>query len=219
MLANPVDILKEYQRWTAPNMRTRFIDFEKDEFKVWWDACIAYRERNPVASDFVLFSLLQAGRSIEASALKWSAIDLDKEVAYYGKTKNKLDYGLPLSSTALEVLQRCDANRVNEYVFGYEASETGHIPKDSCYHYEQIAKLGAKYVSSHDLRRTWASAARHLDIEERTISYCLKHTIHDVNERYFMKNQGKLRKAFQDVDNFFVDRPTKLTPAVNTSSG
>jgi integrase len=219
VLSNPADILKVYKRWKSTNKRTRFVDFEKAEFATWWQALHAYRETNPLASDFILFSLLQAARSIDVASLEWSQVDMEKRIVSYPDTKNGEDYVFPLSALAFEVLQRCEARKFNNYVFGYKASATEHIPQDCSHHYDELVKLGAKYISSHDLRRTWASAAHHLDISERTINYCLKHRTRDVNEHYFMRNQGKLLRAFQAVEDYFVGQVEKFSkPGASDSS-
>jgi hypothetical protein len=89
------------------------------------------------------------------------------------------------------------------YVFDYKESKTGHVPQDVRYHFEMIEKTAGKLISHHDLRRTWASAAYSLDMDERMINYCLKHKIGDVNEHYFMRNEKKIRLAMQTIENFF----------------
>lgn len=211
IISNPADVLKIYKRWKSTNKRSRFVDFEKAEFATWWNALHSYQVTNPVVSDLILFSLLQAARSIDVIALEWSQIDMEKHTVRYPDTKNGGNYVFPLSIMALEVLQRCEVRRFNKFVFGYKASATGHVPQDCKHHYSELVKRGAKYISSHDLRRTWASAANHLEITERTINYCLKHTIRDVNEHYFMRNQGKLLRAFQAVENYFIEQALKFS--------
>jgi integrase len=211
ILQNPADILSVYKRWKPTEKRKRFVDFEKAEFATWWNALTDYRTENPVASDYIFFSLLQTARSIDVRTLCWSQVDMDQRRVHYAKTKNGEDYVFPLTELAYEVLKRRKHSAINKFVFGYEASNTGHMPEGCKYHFEQLSKRGAKYVSSHDLRRTWASAAHMLDINERTINYLLKHTIDDVNEHYFMRNEGKLRNALQSVEDFFVQQVAKFS--------
>jgi integrase len=211
-LLNPVEILSVYKRWKQTEKRKRFLDFETNEFARWWSALESYRTENAVASDFIMFSLLQAARSIEVVDLRWSQVDLEKRRVNYDETKNGEDYDFPLTDLAVEILERRKAAAVNEFVFGYPASDTGHIPKDCKHHYTQLVKRGAKYVSSHDLRRTWATAAHVLDISERTINYLLKHVINDVNEHYFVRNEAKLRAALQQVEDYLLQQVAKFPP-------
>lgn len=211
VLTNPASILTVYKRWKPTEKRKRFLDFETAELAKWWNTLDEYHPENPVAADYILFSLLQAARSIEVNDLRWSQVDMEKRRVSYLDTKNGEDYDFPLTQLAVEILQRRKEAAVNEFVFGYEASKTGRLPKDCKHQYGELATRGAKLVSSHDLRRTWASAAHFLDIKERTINYLLKHTISDVNEHYFMRNEGKLRAALQEVEDFFLQQVAKFS--------
>lgn len=215
VVANPVEILSVYKRWKQTEKRKRHLDAQTNELARWWNALVNYGAENAVASDFIMFSLVQAARSIEVVDLRWSQVDLEKRRVHYDETKNGEDYDYPLSNLAVEILERRKAAAVNEFVFGYPASDTGHIPKDCKYHYTQLVKRGAKYVSSHDLRRTWGTAAHGLDINERTIDYLLKHVINDVNEHYFVRNETKLRGALQQVEDYLLQQVAKFPPKAN----
>lgn len=215
VIANPVEIPSVYKRWKQTEMRKRLLDFETNELARWWNALEGYRAENLVASDFIMFSLVQAARSIEVGDLRWSQADLEKRRVNYQETKNGEGCDFSLNNLAVEILERRKTAAVNEFVFGYPASDTGHIPKDCKHHYTQLVKRGAKYVSSHDLRRTWATAAHVLDISERAINYLLKHVINDVNEHYFVRNEEKLRSALQQVEDYLLQQVAKFSPKVN----
>lgn len=210
ILENPFKILNVFKKWKKTGVRTRIVNYQdKDEFGKWWCALQKYRSTNEVATDYIEFSLLQAGRSIELVPLKWEQVDMKRGVVVYEKTKNGLDYVVPLSQRAKEILERrMKANpKGNSWVWHYPSSATGHVPKDMKHHFQQIAELGAKYVSSHDLKRTWASAANSIaDIKEREINYLLKHKENDVNKHYFVKNETVLRSILQRVENVFLER-------------
>lgn len=64
--------------------------------------------------------------------------------------------------------------------------------------------MSGKLVSHHDLRRTWATAARKLKLDERNIDYCLKHKRSDVNEHYFVRNEAEILETMQTVEDFFL---------------
>ena len=96
--------------------RTNMVEFRKEEFALWWNALLDYRKHNEVASDYILFSLLQAGRSIEIAPLKWDQVDFELEEVNYDKTKNTDDYKFPLSKLALEILKRRKEFAINDYV-------------------------------------------------------------------------------------------------------
>ena len=202
---NPLDILKAHGRWKKANIRTRMVDFQKPEINHWWNSLLDYQNINPVASDYILFSLLQSGRSSEIATLTWNQIDFDLNQISYRATKNNLDYIFPISKMALEILERRKKEcGESNFVFHYKDSKTGHIPSDAKAHFKNISESSDKLISHHDLRRTWGTAALHLDINERIINYCLKHTIQGVNAHYFMRNAPKIHKALQDVENFLI---------------
>lgn len=208
IIENPFLILKTFKKWRQPGVRDRIVDFDDTkEFGLWWNALQDYRAVNEVAADYIEFSLLQAGRSIEIVPLTWESVNFDKSIVVYKGTKNSLDYVVPLSAGAKSILERRRKATPKSvpWVWHYPASKTGHVPKDMKHHFQQLEAMGAKYVSSHDLKRTWASAAYTFpDFRERTINYLLKHKESDVNQHYFVKNEKSLRIIMQSVEDLFL---------------
>ena len=203
-LKNPFDILKTYKRWTAVNVRERHIDFnDVDETGAWLEALQDYRKIASVPADFILFSLLQAARGIEVRALKWKDVVFKERYVIYRGTKNKLNYKFPLSDEAYAILKRRKEEnpKESEWVWHYPKSKTGHIPDDAKHHFHEITALGGKYVSSHDLKRTWGTAADNLNLKLRDVNYLLKHKEkNDVNDPYFVRNRAKLLIILQSVE-------------------
>ena len=208
LLENPFKILSTFNKWKAVGKKTRIVDFQDEsEFGTWWNAVQQYRSVVEVAADYIEFSLLQGGRSIEIVNLTWDVIDMKRKVVTYVKTKNKEDYKVPLSNRAYEILKRrLDKNpKGNKWVWNFEDSKTGHIPKDTKHHFHKLEEYGAKYVTTHDLKRTYASAANTLrEYNEREIDYLLKHKHAGVNEHYFVRNEPLLREIIQKVEDKFL---------------
>lgn len=215
VLPNPFDVLKVFKRWTEVNRRDRVIEFrESDHMGKWIEAVIQYRKKNEVAADFMLFSLIQAGRSIELWGLEWSKVDFARSEVSYTDTKNGEDYVFPLTKLGLEILQRRRDNnpkegKHSEFVWYYPASETGHIPEDAKHHFHELEKHGAKYVSSHDLKRTWATASHTLRYNERDINYLLKHKDKDINAHYFIRNRALVLEILQGIEDLFMAEHAK----------
>lgn len=209
LVENPFKILNVFKKWKKTGVRKRIVDFQNaNEFGPWWNALQDYRAVNEVAADYIEFSILQGGRSIEVVPLTWASVNFDKEVISYESTKNKEDYLVPMSARAKEILlRRREKNpKRSKWVWHYPASATGHVPKDMKHHFEQLEASGAKYVSSHDLKRTWASAAYSMaEFRERDINYLLKHKESDVGQHYFVSNEKTLRKIIQSVEDLFVE--------------
>lgn len=210
---NPLDVLTAHGRWEKSNIKTRMVDFQKPEIYYWWESLLNYRKVNPVASDYILFSLLQTGRSSDIASLRWSQIDFNLNQIEYTNTKNNQDYIFPISKMALEIIERRKLEcGESDFVFHYKDSKKGHIPPDAKAHFKNLHEMSNKLISHHDLRRTWGTAALHLDINERIINYCLKHTIQDVNAHYFMRNASKIEKALQDVEDFLLTQVKTFEP-------
>ena len=204
-LRNPFDVMKIQKKWTKTGKRTRFVDFERAEFPKWWKAVANYDYYQRIVSDYLLCSLLQSGRSIDLAPLQWKNVDMELKRIHYIDTKNGESYTYPMTTLVYEIFQRrLRLNKDTVHVFDYPASKTGHIPQDCQHHFKVIAQISGKTVSHHDLRRTWATAARKLKLDERNIDYCLKHKRTDVNEHYFVRNESEILETLQTVEDFFI---------------
>lgn len=205
-LRNPFDVMSIRKKWTKSNKRTRFVDFERVEFPKWWKSVEQYDFYNGIVSDYLLCSLLQSGRSIDLAPLQWKNVDMELKRIHYIDTKNGEDYTYPMTAKVYEILERrLRLNKDTIHVFDYAESKTGYIPQDCQYHFKKIGEISGKLVSHHDLRRTWATAARKLKLDERTIDYCLKHKRTDVNEHYFVRYESDILELMQTVEDFFVE--------------
>ncbi|HVI41720.1 MAG TPA: hypothetical protein VM577_13795, partial [Anaerovoracaceae bacterium] len=137
-------------------------------------------------------------------------VDFDRNEIIYRDTKNHEDYIFPMSKIAREILERRKRYNIpknSPFVFAYPQSKTGHVPYDSKQHFHNLHDMfGAKYVSTHDLKRTFASASDNFvgKIAERDIEYLLKHTFAGVNSHYFMKNKRRLTETLQLIEDYFV---------------
>lgn len=208
LLENPFKILKVFNKWKPVGKKTRIVDFQDvEEFGSWWEAIERYRLVAPVPADYMQYAILQGGRSIEIVSMTWGMVDFKKKQVLYEKTKNGEDYVIPLSKCALEILARrkADNPKSSKWVWHYPDSETGHVPKDMTHHFHKLEAYGAKYVSGHDLKRTWASAASSVpEFKERDIDYLLKHIRRDVGAHYYMKNRRVLENIVQTVEDLFL---------------
>jgi len=217
MLENPFKILKVFNMWKPVGKKTRIVNFKDAEiFGTWWNAIESYRSVCPVGADYIQFSILQAGRSIEMVNMTWDMVNFKEKHIVYEKTKNGDDYTMPLSKLALEILERRKRGNPKEskWVWDYPDSKTGHIPKDTKHHFHQLEERGAVYVSTHDLKRTWASAVASLNkYGDRDIDYILKHARSDVGVHYFIKNEVLLTEILQAVEDMFVGLAAKHNKA------
>ncbi|MCB4346781.1 integrase family protein [Burkholderia vietnamiensis] len=211
IIQNPVNVLSTFDHWEDPDVRERYVDFEEHEFLSWWTAVEKYDYFDGLIQDYLIFSLIQGGRSIEIAPLKKSQVNMKKRLITYIDTKNSEDYYFPITDLAYEILERRMKLAGNsEYVFAYPKSKKGYVTQDCQHHFEQISKASGKLISHHDLRRTFGTAARKLKIDPLTIDYCLKHTIKSVNKHYFMSKEREITEALQNVENFLLACLEKL---------
>lgn len=211
-MVNPCDILKAHKRWKKTQARTRRVIFEKKEGANWFTELGNYAKHNEVASDYILFSLLQAGRSNEIADLSWDKVDFELKQINFSKTKNGKAYQFPVTKLGMKILKRRHENKINEFVFGYAESEKyGYITQSAKGHFENIAEKSGVLVSHHDLRRTWGTTAEKLLVPIRTIDHCLKHTINDVNSHYLGREIDTMLEAMQKVEDYFLSQTKKLT--------
>lgn len=220
-LTNPCDVLKAYKRWKSTNVRTRRVVFEKKDGANWFNAVVDYASHNAVGSDYILFSLVQAGRSDELADITWDKVDFELKQITYKDTKNGSDYSFPLTKMAIEILERRKKAKINDYVFGSaDSKKHGFVTKSAKPHFENIAEKCGILVSHHDLRRTWTTTASlHPTITERTIDFCLKHAIAGVDKNYYQRELGTMLKALQTVEDYFLEQAAKhKEPALESNT-
>ncbi|MBV6776886.1 integrase family protein [Xanthomonas euvesicatoria] len=172
--SNPVAILKTARRWSRMNRRSGFLDTTKPYFVRWWYACESLK---PVVSDYILFTLITASRSIESATLRWSSdVDFKKNEVTFRDTKNGQSYTFPLAPLARTILERRYAARINDFVFGYAKSKTGHVACPPQYHIKLVRKACDHSWSMHDLRRTFTTTLTRLNVHAFTIAHLMKHS-------------------------------------------
>ena len=205
---NPFDVLAAHHKWEKSEARTNFVDFDKVEFYKWWSAVINYNRHQMLISDYMMVSLLQSGRSIDIAPMEWTQVDFEGNTITYPDTKNGLTYIFPMTEMVREImLRRKQLSKVGKFVFEYEGSEKyGYVSQDCKDHFKAIGMISKKLISHHDLRRTWGTAASTITNDERLIDCCMKHKRNDVNDHYLIKNKSVIRRMFQDVENFFLER-------------
>lgn len=171
---NPVDILKMTRRWSRINRRDSFLDISQPYFADWWRACANYQPQ--VISDYLLFTLLTAGRSIECATLRWDDVDLRKGVVVFRNTKNHQDYRFPIAPEARRILERRPQGRINDFVFGYKGSTTERVVCPPQQAIKAVRVACGEHWSMHDLRRTFTTAMTSLNVHAFTIAHLMKHS-------------------------------------------
>jgi integrase len=138
--SNPVKVVR---RPAAPTGRTRRLRADEEERIL--SACD--RGRTPLLKPLIILALETAMRRSELLGLRWRDIDFSRRLASLTLTKNGEPREVPLSRTAIEVLQSlCLADGSADRVFPM----TGHSVWLAWEHLRQRA--GSPDLHFHDLR-------------------------------------------------------------------
>jgi integrase len=139
--------------------RDRFL--QKDELARFF---AAVEEEPSLTQDFILLALLTGVRKANMCAMHWSNVDLDGAVWRIPRTKNGDPQNVPLSQSAIEILQaRLESDGGTGFVFPGKGI-TKHFVDTRTAIKRVLDRAGIPYgrkvengVTLHDLRRTFGS--------------------------------------------------------------
>lgn len=140
-LSNPVQNIR-----MPKNSRPRDRRIVGDEEERLLDACT--RSKSPALKDIVLLALETAMRLGELLSLEWKNIDLKKRIARLPDTKNGETRDVPLSSKAIETLQKRVRAINSDRVFHEWSSQSGF----KCTWGRAIKRAEIDSFRFHDLR-------------------------------------------------------------------
>ncbi len=112
-------------------------------------------------ADMAEFSLATGLRESNVRLLKWSQVDMAREVAWVnaGQMKNKRALSVPLNDDAIDVLRRRRGLHP-VWVFTYQHQDGSRRPVVNCSShawYKATVRAGVEGFRWHDLRHTWAT--------------------------------------------------------------
>lgn len=157
-------------------------------------------EPNRVAADFLLFSLVTAGRREECLQARWEEMSLDQRIWQIPASRSKSGKSrtVPLSDIAMQVLLGRQTAGDSEYVF--PGASKGHLVNPSKAFTRVLLRAGIGDLKIHDLRR---SAATLLINNGGNISQAQKLLGHSsstlTSTRYAFLAESQLRSASQLV--------------------
>ncbi|MGE0035649.1 MAG: tyrosine-type recombinase/integrase [Xanthobacteraceae bacterium] len=190
---NPVKLKKV---WLEVQPRTRHLS--GDELPKFYAAVCELD--NQVSRDFILTLLFTGLRRREAAGLRWEHIDLKHKVirlpATSTKAKRPLD--LPMSDFVYDLLARRRALGDTTWVFP-APSRSGHI-EEPRHPLDLVHAATGIYVSAHDLRRSYVTAAESTDMSVLALKALVNHALgNDVTAGYVQMNVDRLREPAQRV--------------------
>jgi integrase len=144
---------------------------------------------NRTVADVFKLLAISGWRSSEARCLKWSEVDLERQIATLGDTKSGLSVR-PLSSAAVEIIKRQKRDDGSEYVFAYER---GAPVSNLRPHW---LKLGlARDVTPHTIRHSFASLSADMGYSDNVIAGMLGHARSSITSRYIHLEKALIEAA------------------------
>ena len=188
---NPCDKV-EYMKFV--NQKERFLSTE--EQKRFIEVLMLHPQR-PV-NLLMIFLLVTGVRSGVAKALRWSWINMDKQIITVPPSiaKNKKQNTIFLNTTAMDILKRL-AGTDSTYVF---INPMTHLPYNDFKKSFKTALKAAQISDSvriHDLRHTFSSNLVSSNVSLASVQQLANHACYSTTLRYAKVSQDTLRQACQ----------------------
>lgn len=197
---NPVKHLTELKAWNKVVRRKTNIC---RQLVPWLEAMKTFPYRTN--RDFNLALLFTGCRKNELGTLPWNCVDFQTDTLFVKDTKNGRSLELPMSTHLSRLLLERSTlvDRDPRYVFTF----TPGMPLHEDYRgYEAvIGATGIKYTF-HDLRRTFATIADDLEMDDSLRKRLLNHVSNDVTDGYLCNGSERLRKPTQLINDEMLRR-------------
>ena len=139
----------------------------------------------------ILLCLFAGGqRPYELAASKWESIDWEQKILLITSdiSKNKRPHTIPLTDSALEVLQKQQFNNDSEFIFPHRFDAGKHIRLDSLSQsitrYREVTP-NIKSFTARDLRRTCKTLMGEIGISKSIRDRLQNHALNDVSSKHY----------------------------------
>jgi len=173
------------------------------------------------ALEMVIFTGL---RTTEALGATWAEIDLDAGVwtVPASRMKMKKEHRVPLSAPALQVLRKCHATRINDYVFPSPNSTAGRPrPLSSMAMLTLLKRMKRTDITPHGFRSTFRDwAAEQTNFPREVCEMALAHTVGSDTEQAYQRSdllekRARLMSAWATYCNTKPNDVATVTPIRN----
>lgn len=191
---NPVLALKKKTHKIKPRENC----LEKSQIKSWWTACDEID--NEVAKAYLKLLLLTGARREELLSLRRIDINFKWSSFILRDTKNGDDRLMPLTPKITEMIKSLPEK--NEWVFCSKYGKSGRL-REPAKHIKKIQDLTGLHISSHDLRRSFATLSEWAEVPEGAIKQIMGHKPTNVTEAHYKRRPlDLLRSVLQRYENF-----------------
>ena len=201
LTSNPVAVLKKKMHKVQPRENS----LERSQLKSWWMAC--EKIENQVAMTYLKIALLTGARREELLSLKWTDLDLRWATCVFNNTKNGDSRTIPLGDYAKKIIENLP--KINEFVFSSIASESGAFREPAKF-IEGIKEATGLHISSHDLRRSFATLSEWAELPDGAIKQIIGHKPNGVTETHYKRRPlDLLRSMMQRYEGFILKGVTE----------
>jgi integrase len=203
---NPIEAFTKGVNKKMPKPRRRDNYLNNAQLPAWFEAIQNIRQQHCNVVDYLVVVLLLGGRRTEVARMKWVDVDLDQSMVAIRDTKNKRDHHLPLPAHVLEIFKRRREAATKTAVFAFPGeSKMGYLTEPR-YVMGKIVEITGVKFAMHDLRRTFATAADALDLNQRTIKRLMNHVDNqnDVTLGYIIHDVDRLREPMQKIEDYIL---------------
>lgn len=209
---NPVEILSHRKQWN--NVRRKQTHLRPGELSIFYSELQTVKSQETLTGqsicDAMLFAVLTGLRRGEIFGLKWKDVDLRSQVFTVYDTKNSLPLELPITKHVDEIFRRQKGRIDSPYVFAAE-NEFGQVREPK----KVVAKVKSQsrtHCDFHDLRRTFATTAEHLDVGTYKLKRLMNHATgrDDVTAGYTILTAETLRLSAEKIQDYLVQRMTRV---------
>lgn len=201
---NPVGVLSHRKQWH--NVGRKQTHLRPSDLPVFFQALKDVKSLETLTGqsicDAMLFALFTGLRRSEVFGLQWEDINFKAQVFTIYETKNSHALELPLTPHISTILEEANKRKVSQYVFGGE-NIYGQVrePKKVV---EKVRKLSGTECHFHDLRRTFATTAEHLDVGTYKLKRMMNHISgrNDVTAGYTILTAETLRSSAMNIQTF-----------------
>ena len=200
---NPVAALKNKMHRVKPRENS----LEKNQLKSWWAAC--EKIENETAKTYLKILLLTGARREELLSLTWQDVDLRWETCTFRDTKNGDDRTIPLSKYAASTIRSLP--QINKFVFASGTSFSGAFREPAKF-VARIAEETGLHISSHDLRRSFATLSEWAELPDGAIKQIIGHKPNGVTEAHYKRRPlDLLRSMLQRYEDFVLAETNHVT--------